>query len=132
MSVESADHDCQVIDHDESFIQPEVVDPEEVCSYLAKPKLACHCDLNITVTAFKCPHPGCIRSYSRKYRLKCHEKSVHGTEYDECTRNFSCPFDCGVNSFRTNKELLSHCDAIHHERLGRLYSCIILLTNSYG
>ena len=37
---------------------------------------------------------------------------------DECTKNFACPFHCGAHAFRTNKELLSHCDKAHEEKLG--------------
>ena len=48
-----------------------------------------------------------------------HEKIVHGLITDECTKNFSCPFDCGVHPFRRNKDLLSHCDKIHQEQLGK-------------
>ena len=50
---------------------------------------------------FRCPHPGCSKSYTRKYRLKEHEKIVHGVIVDESTKNFSCPLDCGVSAFRT-------------------------------
>ena len=64
---------------------------------------------------FKCPHPGCNKS---KYHLAEHEKAVHGATVDECTKNFSCPLDCGVRAFRTNKELLSHSETVHHEKLG--------------
>ena len=40
---------------------------------------------------------------------------THGVStYDEHTKNFSCPFD----PFRTNKELVSHCDAVHQDKLG--------------
>ena len=74
----------------------------------------------MTVADFKCPHSGCTKSYTRKFRLKEHEKTVHKVVFEECTKNFLCPFDCGVPAFRTNKELLSHCEVIHHEKLGIL------------
>ena len=73
-----------------------------------------------TAAVFRCPHPGCNKSYTRKYRLKEHEKIVHGVIVDESTKNFSCPLDCGVSAFRTNKDLLSHCEMVHHEKLGML------------
>lgn len=74
------------------------------------------------VAEYKCPHPGCTKSYSRKYRVKEHEKSSHGAvTIDECSKNISCPFaECGVEPFRTNKELLSHCENVHHENLGKV------------
>ena len=77
-------------------------------------------------SVFSCPHPGCTKSYRRKYRLKEHEKTAHGDVAgvsNECTRNFSCPWDCDsrVHAFRTNKQLLSHCENVHHmhEKLGK-------------
>ena len=63
------------------------------------------------------------------YRLNEHEKTVHGTVVDECTKNFSCPLDCGVCAFRTNKELLFHCEMVHHEKLGMYtVTCIIIIS----
>ena len=72
----------------------------------------------MTVTDFKCPHPGCTKSYTRNYRLKEHVKAVHGVVVTECTKNFSCPFGGCVHMFRTNKELLTHCEGVHHDKIG--------------
>ena len=60
----------------------------------------------------------CTKSYSRKYLLNKHLKEVHGVEGDKCTRNFNCPFKCGVGSYRTNIELLRHCEEVHQTSLG--------------
>lgn len=71
------------------------------------------------LTKFHCMYPGCKRSYSRRYRLREHEKKEHGIA-DQTTKNFLCPFDCGVLAFRTNIQLLSHCDKEHEEKLGEI------------
>ena len=48
---------------------------------------------------FACSYPECSKVYSRKYRLTKHLKEAHGIENDtECTRNFKCPFNCGVRA----------------------------------
>ena len=60
----------------------------------------------------------CTKSYSRKYLLNKHLKEVHGVEGDKCTRNFNCPFKCGVGPYRTNIELLHHCEEVHQTSLG--------------
>ena len=73
------------------------------------------------MAGYKCAYPGCTKSYSRKFRLKEHEKMTHDLIVDECTINFSCPFDCGVHAFRTNIQLLSHCDKVHQEQLGKFF-----------
>ena len=70
--------------------------------------------------SYRCPHFGCVKQYARKYRLKQHLSTVHGMEGSEYTRNFKCPFNCGVKAYRTNKELLTHCDKDHQDALGKL------------
>ena len=78
------------------------------------------------MAGYKCAYPGCTKIYSRKYRLKEHEKMTHDLIVDECTKNFSCPFDCGVHAFRTNIQLLSHCDKVHQEQLGMFFRIIFM------
>ena len=46
-------------------------------------------------------------------------KSKHGIiDQDDCTRNFVCPFTCEIR-YRTNTELLTHCDEVHQHALGK-------------
>ena len=67
---------------------------------------------------FACSYPECFKVYSRKYHLIKHLKEAHGIENDtECTRNFKYPFNCGIRAYRTNKELLCHCEAVHQDTL---------------
>lgn len=80
---------------------------------------------------YRCSYPDCSGSYTRKYRLREHEQKVHGVaNVPDCTKNFSCPFGsiCGEKQFRTNVELITHCDKIHREMLGiyctHSYSCV--------
>ena len=61
----------------------------------------------------------CAKSYSRKYLLNKHLREAHGVEDDKCTRNFNCPFKCGVRPYRTNTELLRHCEEVHQTSLGK-------------
>ena len=67
-----------------------------------------------------CSFAGCNKSYSRKYRLNEHQKLEHGVADSYCTRNFRCPFCYEESAFRTNIELLNHCEGIHNEKLGKL------------
>ena len=68
-----------------------------------------------------CPHAGCTQTYTRRHRLNDHLKIAHGTEVNgHCTRNFKCPFSCGVQPYRRNIELLTHCDKVHQDLLGKL------------
>ena len=75
--------------------------------------------LSLQLKIFECSH--CDQTYTRKYRLSEHMKSKHGiTDQDDCTRNFVCPFTCEIR-YRTNTELLAHCDEVHQHALGKQY-----------
>ena len=64
----------------------------------------------------------CSSCYTRKDRLVQHMKSKHGIESDRSStngNNFCCPFksSCEV-MFRTNVELIKHCETVHEEKVG--------------
>ena len=46
-------------------------------------------------------------------------------EGSDCTTNYKCPFGCGIKPYRTNKELLSHCDKDHQDLLGNNESWLL-------
>ena len=84
----------------------------------------CHFQMQSSETGFQCPHPGCKKSYTRKYGLKEHLKSAHDVvDTNSFTRNF---FNCGVEAYRTNRELLHQCDKQHQDLLGKMLIIIIL------
>ena len=82
--------------------------------------------------------PGCSKRYARKFCLSKHQKIEHGIEDNhQCTRNFQCPFSCHYSegqgaSFRTNIELLNHCEKFHDDELGWGYIASYVLQNSNG
>ena len=82
------------------------------------PHSECH-ETHSQQDVLKCPHPECHEAYAQKYHFKHHLKTAHGIERNDCTRNFKCPFSCEAKAFRTNKELLSHCDKYHKDMLGK-------------
>ena len=82
-------------------------------------------DVEPTATAdnghkFACSYPECSKVYSRKYRLTKHLKEAHGIENDtECTiGTLNALSIVGFRAYRTNKELLCHCEAVHQDALG--------------
>ena len=78
---------------------------------------------------FQCPHSGCTHTYTRKYRLREHLKRVHCDDgQNESKKNFVCPFACKVPApaFRTDKELLAHCEKVHQDALGIYLSTFFL------
>ena len=79
---------------------------------------------NTTPVAYRCI---AMKYYTRKYRLNKHLSQIHGIDKDECTRNFHCPINYGIRSFRINKELLNHCEEVHDESLGRYSSSSVTL-----
>ena len=88
----------------------------------------CHFQMQSSQTGFQCPHPGCKKSYTRKYGLKEHLKSAHDiVDTKSFTRNFECPFNCGAEAYRTNRELLHHCDKQHQDLLGKT----LIILNSH-
>ena len=85
----------------------------------------CHFQMQSSQTGFQCPHPGC---YTQKYGLKEHLKSAHDiVDTNSFTRNFECPFNCGAEAYRTNRELLHHCDKQHQDLLGKT----LIILNSH-
>ena len=66
---------------------------------------------------YVCLISGCNKKYTRKYCLTKHQAAVHGLSA-ECTKNFQCPFSCD-RVFRTNVELINHCEKIHDDKLGK-------------
>ena len=75
-------------------------------------------------SGYQCPFPGCSKRYVRKFRFNEHQKIEHGIEDShQCTRNFQCPFNCQDTEgegalFKTNMELLNHCEKFHDDKLG--------------
>ena len=72
---------------------------------------------------YHCSVPGCKKVYTRNFRLNEHQRVEHGIQNQQkCTRNFECPFCCKSESqpsvFRTNTELLKHCEKLHDDWLG--------------
>ena len=60
--------------------------------------------------------PGCSKRYARKFRLHEHQKLEHGIE----NSLFSYQLDSEGRgaSFRTNTELINHCEKLYDDLLG--------------
>lgn len=79
---------------------------------------------------YQCSFPNCTSAYTRRYRLWQHEEAIHGVaRVTGDKKNFICPFGtiCGEKLFRTNVELIHHCDEMHKEKLGILDTPTCLL-----
>lgn len=109
---------------------------EEVTSWgMLKENTLQDCDLFLIATTLYSPRVVISVPFldvaNDMLRLSEHQKSEHGVEDNlQCTRNFHCPFcsqddDGRGASFRTNMELISHCEKVHDDKLGKWYiSCL--------
>ena len=66
-----------------------------------------------------CSFAGCTKTFTRKFCSNRHLKSAYVITVDHISvKKFWCPF-CS-NVFRTNTELLSHCEKVHDDKLDML------------